>query len=79
MNLNDMRARAYSNNDEKRIPFKGVNERLDEILNAEKVANNSEKDGLYKVPVPERKKDSVYRRVAKFLVLIGVDEASKIL
>lgn len=79
MNLNDMRARAYSNNDEKRIPFKGVNERLDEILNAEKVANNSEKNGLYKVPVPERKKDSVYRRVAKFLVLIGVDEASKIL
>lgn len=79
MNLNDMRARAYSNNDEKYAPFKGVNERLDEILNAEKTTNSLEKDGLYKVPVPEKKKDSVYRRVAKFLVLIGVDEASKIL
>ena len=38
--------------------------------------------GLIKVPVqPQSKdgKDSVYRRVAKFLFLIGVDEAAKIL
>lgn len=38
--------------------------------------------GLLKVPVsPPQKdgKDSVYRRVAKFLMLIGVDEAAKIL
>ncbi len=38
--------------------------------------------GLIKVPVSETEtdgKDSVYRRVAKFLLLIGVDEAAKIL
>lgn len=38
--------------------------------------------GLIKVPKPERKpgeKESIYRRVAKFLVLIGVDEAARIL
>ena len=83
MNLNDMRARAYSNTsvdaDDSYAPFKGVNERLDEILNAEKTTPALQNDGLYKVPAPEKKKDSVYRRVAKFLVLIGVDEASKIL
>lgn len=37
--------------------------------------------GLLKVPsqVKDNGKDSVYRRVAKFLLLIGVDEAAKIL
>lgn len=38
--------------------------------------------GLLKVPVEEPKedgKDSVYRRVAKFLLIIGEDEAAKIL
>lgn len=38
--------------------------------------------GLLKVPEPEKAeggKDSVYRRVAKFMLLIGVDEAAKIL
>lgn len=35
-----------------------------------------EKNGLLKVP---EQKDSVYRRVAKFLMIIGVDEAAKIL
>ena len=38
--------------------------------------------GLIKVPAQEKLpdgKDSVYRRVAKFLVLIGEDEAAKIL
>ena len=38
--------------------------------------------GLLKVPVDEPKpdgKDSVYRRVAKFLLIIGEDEAAKIL
>ncbi len=38
--------------------------------------------GLLKVPVAEKEKDgrdSIYRRVAKFLVLIGEEEAAKIL
>lgn len=38
--------------------------------------------GLVKVPVSERQadgSDSIYRRVAKFLLIIGVDEAAKIL
>jgi len=38
--------------------------------------------GLIKVPVSQKEedgRDSVYRRVAKFLLLIGVDEAAKIL
>ena len=38
--------------------------------------------GLVKVPgIPEHEgaKESIYRRVAKFLVIIGVDEAAKII
>ena len=38
--------------------------------------------GLLKVPVSKKEadgRDSVYRRVAKFLLIIGVDEAAKIL
>ncbi len=34
---------------------------------------------LYKVPKPEQKEDSIYRRVAKFLIIIGEDEAAKVL
>lgn len=40
--------------------------------------NNSEQI-LYKVPKPEQKEDSIYRRVAKFLIIIGEDEAAKVL
>ena len=35
--------------------------------------------GLVKVPAKEGQKESIYRRVAKFLVIVGVDEAAKIL
>ena len=34
---------------------------------------------LYKVPKPEQKEDSIYRRVAKLLIIIGEDEAAKVL
>lgn len=34
---------------------------------------------LYKVPKSEQKEDSIYRRVAKFLIIIGEDEAAKVL
>ncbi|NLC93889.1 MAG: flagellar motor switch protein FliG [Treponema sp.] len=60
----------------------------DDIVHSKE--NNSQYDsteilknsGLLKVPVAEKEKDgkeSIYRRVAKFLVLIGEDEAAKIL
>lgn len=35
--------------------------------------------GLIKVPAPEAGKEDVYRRVAKFLILIGVDQAALVL
>lgn len=35
--------------------------------------------GLLKVPAPEKGKEDVYRRVAKFLILIGVDQAALVL
>ena len=35
--------------------------------------------GLMKVPAKTDEKESIYRRVAKFLVIVGVDEAAKIL
>ena len=35
--------------------------------------------GLVKVPTKGGEKESIYRRVAKFLVIVGVDEAAKIL
>ncbi len=67
--------------------FKDVNKKVAEILENKSESQNSSADylksgGLIKVPVsPKEKdgKDSVYRRVAKFLLLIGVDEAAKIL
>lgn len=35
--------------------------------------------GLIKVPVTDTEKEAVYRRVAKFLILIGVDQAAGVL
>lgn len=35
--------------------------------------------GLLKVPAPEKGKEDVYRRVAKFLILIGVDQSALVL
>lgn len=37
------------------------------------------KGGLLKVPAPPDGKEDVYRRVAKFLILIGVDQAARVL
>ena len=48
----------------------------------ENAANYLKEGGLLKVPVEKKEpdgRDSVYRRVAKFLLLIGEDEAAKIL
>lgn len=54
---------------------KSIDQRLDNATDYLKTS------GLLKVPVKETPdgKDSVYRRVAKFLVLIGENEAAKIL
>ena len=47
----------------------------------EKINDVIGRQGLIKVPVAESKNgnESSYRRVAKFLLLIGVDESAKIL
>lgn len=81
-----MRAQAYGNknkNDDKANEssetekfVKTTDQRLDNATDYLKTG------GLLKVPVEEPTpdgKDSVYRRVAKFLLLIGEDEAAKIL
>lgn len=67
MNLQDMRANAY--------------------LKAQKPLDSSQKNksqtsdsnGLLKVTKTENEKDSVYRRVAKFFLIIGEENAAKIL
>ena len=88
MNLNDLRNNAYSN-------AKKTGEEIKADMNkeskpgegfkkfgAEAAAEILKSQGLIKVPVPEEVpegKESVYRRVAKFFILIGEDEAAKIL
>lgn len=42
-------------------------------------AKNLTSGGLVKIPASSTEKDSIYRRVAKFLVIIGIDEAAKII
>lgn len=118
MNMNDMRANAYSQNmgkgaESKKseevkpfIPpritkvvsdqenqkkndnaktekplFRDVNKEVGKILE-EETTDYLKSGGLVKVPVSPKEadgRDSVYRRVAKFLLLIGIDEAAKIL
>ena len=48
----------------------------DDVKNAVK---NLTSGGLVKIPASSTEKDSIYRRVAKFLVIVGIDEAAKIL
>ncbi len=51
-------------------------------MNTEDVKEAAKKltsGGLIKVSSSKNEKDNIYRRVAKFLVLIGIDEAAKIL
>lgn len=93
MNKNDLRTRAYTqtpkNNDEE---FSDSKEQIikrtipsappSKNQQLENATDYLKTGGLLKVPVEETQpdgKDSVYRRVAKFLLLIGEDEAAKIL
>ena len=74
MNLNDLRNNAYSNAKKDGDGFKK--------FGAAAAAEILKEQGLVKVPVQEPEeegKESVYRRVAKFFLLIGEDEAAKIL
>ena len=74
MNLNDLRNNAYSNAKKDGEGFKK--------FGAAAAAEVLKEQGLIKVPVQEPEeegKESVYRRVAKFFLLIGEDEAAKIL
>ena len=48
----------------------------DDVKNA---AKNLTSGGLVKIPASSTEKDSIYRRVAKFFVIVGIDEAAKIL
>ena len=77
-------ALAQKNNSETPF-FQKVNKLFEPVLNGKNQnpdlkSNLSSAGGLIKVPAPvQDTQDSVYRRVAKFLVLIGVDEAAKVL
>lgn len=78
---------AASGQPQSRKPlFSKVNRQVEEILTPSTSPDSSSRDiarhGLVKVPVAPREPDgreNVYRRVAKFLLLIGIDEAAKVI
>lgn len=72
MNFNDLRARAYSSNKQP------ADKNAEQNINIEKtVVQNVEEQHFQKTVSDE--KESVYRRVAKFLLIIGEEEAAKVL
>ena len=74
--FNNTTSNAFGVNTQNTSPSRSSSERLEDATDFLKSG------GLIKVPIEETKpggKDSTYRRVAKFLVLIGEDEASKVL
>ena len=80
MNLNDLRKNAYTNSQKKEEDVE-AGEGFKKF-GAAAAAEILTGQGLLKVPVHEETpegKESVYRRVAKFFILIGEDEAAKIL
>ena len=85
MNLNDLRNNAYSNAKKDGEEIKAQENFTGEgfkKFGAAAAAEILKEQGLVKVPVQEAEeegKESVYRRVAKFFLLIGEDEAAKIL
>ena len=87
MNLNDLRNNAYTNAKKNGDEIKAESAAKTDgegfkKFGAAAAAEILKEQGLVKVPVQEPQeegKESVYRRVAKFLLLIGEDEAAKIL
>lgn len=90
MDIKDFRAAAYlknanlsKQNDEKKeknnLSYEKKSYESEELKNA---TEHLKEGGLLKVPIKKTEKDgkdSVFRRVAKFLLIIGEDEAAKIL
>lgn len=95
MNLNDFRKNAYANSNAAGNTAGNIDSNMAKSENSEETKTNAafmvqsdqmKKEGLLKVGAgtsakkdASQQKDSVYRRVAKFLLIIGVDEAAKIL
>lgn len=89
MDLNNYRLNAYQNaagkknadmSDHENVVIKKISEKKfvsDPEVKA--AADALTHGGLLKVPAPEKGKEDVYRRVAKFLILIGVDQAALVL
>lgn len=82
------KAESTSARNVKKPVFEKVNAQVGEILSPKTNASSgkkSESEKLVKTVVPEKKKetekagDSIYRRIAKFLILIGEDQASQVL
>lgn len=83
---NEQKIEASENSEEQKPLFSNVNKDVGKILKDKPAEDRAteylKSGGLVKVPVAPKEadgKDSVYRRVAKFLLLIGIDEAAKIL
>lgn len=90
MSVNDYRANAYLKNvnlskkndeikEKNTTSYEKKSYKSEELKNA---TDQLKEGGLLKVPVKKSEKDgkdSVFRRVAKFLLIIGEDEAAKIL
>lgn len=86
MKMDDVRAQAYGQGQNQNQTQKQNQDGKKQTESADqrliKTTDYLKTGGLLKVPVEaptEEGKDSVYRRVAKFLLLIGEDEAAKIL
>lgn len=81
MKLTDFTLNAYKKTQETLSSSPVQSKNSGDVYNDK--SENQQAQGLLKVPFPLVKKqvepDSVYRRVAKFLMLIGVEEAAKIL
>ena len=76
MNLNDMVKNAYSNAAKSNDNFK----KSESSPELQHVTDYLKTGGLIKVTQDQtEQKDSIFRRVAKFLLIIGEDEAAKIL
>lgn len=92
MNLNNLRANAYQAQNNSENKNEGLSKEDSGVINAIKNQGFSKSEidsnvdftnpnlGILKVPKSlESENDSVYRRVAKFLLLIGEEEAAKVL
>lgn len=95
MKLSDYGLNAYLNNMKQNSPNnmesqnKNNNSLIDESVNVNIKSNTTNRikedvlaaGGLLKVPIKKSSdnQDEIYRRVAKFLLLIGTDEAAKVL